>query len=64
MSKVTIDELKPVMEIKISRETQLMKDGASMYKSIGKDMASRGKPPRWWKRDRENPEINTNSVEN
>jgi len=66
MTKVTIDEVKPVLEANIAREAQLMTDGAMVYRKIGQEFSEHhivnhhaGEYV-----NKENPEINTNSVEN
>ena len=66
MSRVTIAELKPIMDANISREATLMTDGAMFYKTIGEDYAEHHTVNHTQGEyvNKDNREIHTNTVEN
>lgn len=66
MSKISIGELKPIMDANISREAQLMTEGAIYYRTLGQDYAGHHTVNHTQGEcvNKDNREIYTNTVEN
>jgi len=66
VNKTNIETLRPIIQENVDREAQLMTDGASQYKVIGKEFSQHHVVNHIRKEyvRRDNPEIHTNTVEN